>query len=67
MMPIDSSDRPTQLDINDLPASQQDRVIRFASELAKCLRQIQLASEQPQKNNNVQKSGNHQVKNNERK
>ncbi len=67
MRPVDSSDRPTQLDINDLPANQQDRVIRFASELAQCLRKIQLAAEQPQKNNHAEKSGNHQVKNTERK
>jgi hypothetical protein len=55
MIHTEFSDRPTKLDINDLPPNQQDRVIRFASELAKSLRQIQLASEQ-QKTENAQKS-----------
>jgi hypothetical protein len=56
MTPVDSSDCLTKLNINDLPPNQQDRVIRFASELAKSLRQIQLASEQQQKTENAQKS-----------
>ena len=56
MIHVEFSDRPTNLDINDLPPNQQDRVIRFASELAKSLRQIQLASEQQQKTENAQKS-----------
>lgn len=58
------------MDINDLPSNQQDRVIRFASELAKNLRQIQLAAEARQKNGNAQKSGQQiteKAKNNERK
>ena len=54
MMPVDSSDPVTKLDINNLPPSQQDRVIRFASELAKSLHQIQLAAETRQKNENAQ-------------
>lgn len=53
---MDYSNYPTKMDINDLPPIQQDRVIRFASELAKNLRQIQLASEQQQKTENAQKS-----------
>ena len=56
MIHTEFSDRPTKIDINDLPPNQQDRVIRFASELAKSLRQIQLASEQQQKTENAQKS-----------
>jgi len=53
---MDFSDSPTNLDIKDLPPNQQDRVIRFASELAKSLRRIQLASEQQQKTENAQKN-----------
>jgi hypothetical protein len=56
MIHTEFSDRPTKIDINDLPPNQQDRVIRFASELAKSLRQIQLASEQQQKTENAQES-----------
>lgn len=56
MIPVDSSDAITKLDINNLPPNQQDRVIRFASELAKSLHQIQLAAEMRQKNENAQKS-----------
>ena len=56
MIPADSSDIVTKLDINNLPPNQQDRVIRFASELAKSLRQIQLAAETRQKNESIQKS-----------
>lgn len=56
MIHVEFSDRPTKLDINDLPPNQQDRVIRFASELAKSLRRIQLASEQQKKTENAQKS-----------
>ena len=56
MIHTEFSDRPTKIDINDLPPNQQDRVIRFASELARSLRQIQLASEQQQKTENAQKS-----------
>lgn len=56
MIHTEFSDRPTKLDINDLPPNQQDRVIRFASELAKSLRRIQLASEQQQKTENAQKN-----------
>ena len=56
MIHAEFSDHPTKLDINDLPPNQQDRVIRFASELAKSLRRIQLASEQQQKTENAQKS-----------
>ena len=70
MMHVDSSDRLSTLDINDLPPNQQDRVIRFASELAKSLRRIRLAAEQQQKNENVQKSSQkmiEKVRNNERK
>jgi hypothetical protein len=69
MMPVDSSDRLTKLSINDLPTNQQDRVIRFASELAKSLRQIQLTAEQREKNDNAQKSAlktTDKMKNNER-
>jgi hypothetical protein len=55
MIHTEFSDRPTKLDINDLPPNQQDRVIHFASELAKSLRRIQLASEQQQKTENAQK------------
>jgi pantothenate synthetase len=69
MMPVDSSDRLTKLSINDLPTNQQDRVIRFASELAKSLRQIQLTAEQREKNDNAQKSAlktTDNMKNNER-
>ena len=55
MIHTEFSDRPAKLDINDLPPNQQDRVIRFASELAKSLRRIQLASEQ-QKTENAQKN-----------
>ena len=57
MIHTEFSDRPAKLDINDLPPNQQDRVIRFANELAKSLRQIQLASEQQQKTENAQKNG----------
>ncbi len=70
MMHVDTSDRLIKLDINDLPSNQQDRVIRFASELAKNLRQIQLAAEQRQKNENAQQSSpkiTEKAKNNERK
>jgi len=70
MMHTEFSARPTKIDINDLPPNQQDRVIRFASELAKSLRQIQLASEQQQKTENAQKSSLKnagKVNNNERK
>lgn len=70
MMHVDSSDRLNKLDINDLPPNQQDRVIRFASELAKSLRRIRLAAEQQQKDENVQKSSQiiiEKVRNNERK
>ena len=70
MMHVDSSDPLGKLDINDLPPNQQDRVIRFASELAKSLRRIRLAAEQQQKNENVQKSSQkmiEKVRNNERK
>ena len=70
MMHVNSSDRLNKLDINDLPPNQQDRVIRFASELAKCLRRIRLAADQQQKNENVQKSSQkmiEKVRNNERK
>lgn len=70
MMHVNSSDRLNKLDINDLPPNQQDRVIRFASELAKSLRRIRLAAEQQQKNENVQKSSQkmiEKVRNNERK
>ena len=56
MIHAEFSDHPTKLDINDLPPNQQDRVIRFASELAKSLRRIQLASEQQQKTENAQKN-----------
>ena len=56
MIHVEFSDRPTNLDIKDLPPNQQDRVIRFASELAKSLRRIQLASEQQQKTENAQKN-----------
>lgn len=56
MMTVEFSDRLTKLDIKDLPPNQQDRVIRFASELAKNLRQIRSAAEQQQKNENAQKS-----------
>jgi len=56
MIHTEFSDRPTKIDINDLPPNQQDRVIRFASELAKSLRQIQLASEQQQKTENAKKN-----------
>ena len=56
MIDTEFSDRPAKLDINDLPPNQQDRVIRFASELAKSLRRIQLASEQQQKTENAQKN-----------
>ena len=56
MMPVDSSDRLTKSNINDRPPYQQDRIIRFASELAKSLRQIQLTTEQREKNDNAQKS-----------
>jgi hypothetical protein len=56
MIHTEFSDRPIKLDINDLPPNQQDRVIRFASELAKNLRRIQLASEQEQKTENAQKN-----------
>ena len=56
MIPVDSSDPVTELDINNLPPNQQDRVIRFASELAKSLRQIQLAAETRQKNEDAEKS-----------
>ena len=69
MKPVDSSNRLTKLSINDLPPNQQDRVIRFASELAKSLRQIQLTAEQREKNDNAQKSTLkmiEKVKNNER-
>ena len=70
MMHVDSSDRLSKLDINDLPPNQQDRVIRFASELAKSLRQIHLSAEQQKINENVQKSRQiiiEKVRNNERK
>ena len=56
MIHTEFSDRPAKLDINDLPPNQQDRVIRFANELAKSLRRIQLASEQQQKTENAQKN-----------
>ncbi len=67
---MDYSNYPTKMDINDLTPNQQDRVIRFASELAKNLRQIQLAAEQRQKNENAQKSSPHitrKTNNNDRK
>ena len=67
---MDYSNYPTKMDINDLPPNQQDRVIRFASELAKNLRQIQLAAEQRQKNENAQQSSpkiTEKAKNNGRK
>jgi hypothetical protein len=70
MIHTEFSDRPTKLDINDLPPNQQDRVIRFASELAKSLRRIQLASEQQQKTENAQKNSlkiTDKANNNERK
>jgi len=70
MTHVDSSDHLSKLDINVLPPNQQDRVIRFASELAKSLRQIHSAAEQQQKNENVQKSRQQmieKVRNNERK
>ena len=70
MIHTEFSDRPAKLDINDLPPNQQDRVIRFASELAKSLHQIQLAAETLQKNENVQKSSQQlteKTKNNARK
>jgi mRNA-degrading endonuclease RelE of RelBE toxin-antitoxin system len=57
MMTVDFSDRLTKLDIKDLPPNQQDRVIRFASELAKNLRQIRLVAEEQQKNESAQKNG----------
>lgn len=56
MIHVDSPHHLTKLDINNLPPNQQDRVIRFASELAKSLRRIQLASEQQQKTENAQKN-----------
>ena len=70
MIHVDSSDHLNKLDINDLPPNQQDRVIRFVSELAKSLRRIRLAAEQQQKSENVQKSSQiiiGKVRNNERK
>ena len=70
MIPVDSSDPVTKLDINNLPPNQQDRVIRFASELAKSLHQIQLAAETRQKNENAHKSSQQiteKTKNNARK
>ena len=57
MMTVDFSNRLTKLDIKDLPPNQQDRVIRFASELAKNLRQIRLVAEEQQRNESAQKSG----------
>jgi hypothetical protein len=57
MMTVEISDRLTKLDIKDLPPNQQDRVIRFASELAKSLRQIRLVAEEQQNKENAQKSG----------
>jgi hypothetical protein len=57
MMTVDFSDRLTKLDIKDLPPNQQDRVIRFASELAKNLRQIRLVAEEQQKNESAQNNG----------
>lgn len=56
MMPVEFSDHLIKLDIKDLPPNQQDRVIRFASELAKNLRQIRLVAEEQQKNESAQKS-----------
>lgn len=56
-MPVEISDRLIKLDIKDLPPNQQDRVIRFASELAKNLRQIRLVAEEQQKIESAQKSG----------
>jgi hypothetical protein len=70
MIPTTSSDHITQLDINTLPTNQQDRVIRFASELAKTLRQIQLSAESQQKNENAHKSSqqiNRKTNNNDRR
>ena len=70
MIHVEFSDRPTNLDIKDLPPNQQDRVIRFASELAKSLRRIQLASEQQQKPEVAQKNSlkmTDKANNNERK
>ena len=70
MIHEDSSDHLSMLDITDLPPNQQDRVIRFASELAKSLRQIHLAAEQQQKQENIQKNiqkSNRKVKTDERK
>jgi mRNA-degrading endonuclease RelE of RelBE toxin-antitoxin system len=70
MMPVEISDRFIKLDIKDLPPNQQDRVIRFASELAKNLRQIRLVAEQQQKNENAHKSCHKmtaKAENNERK
>ena len=70
MIHTEFSDRATKLDIIDLPPNQQDRVIRFASELAKSLRRIQLASEQQQKTENAQKNSlkiTDKANNNERK
>ena len=70
MIPTTSSDHITKLDINNLPTNQQDRVIRFASELAKTLRQIQSDADPQQKNENVQKSSAHitrKTNNNDRK
>jgi hypothetical protein len=62
--------RPGAEAFADLPPNQQDRVIRFASELAKTLRQIQLSAERQQKNENAQKSSPHisrKMNNNDRK
>jgi len=70
MIPVDSSTPLTKLDISNLPPNQQDRIIRFASELAKSLHQIQLAAETRQKNENAQKSSQKnagKANNNERK
>jgi hypothetical protein len=70
MMPTASSEHVTKLDINNLPTNQQDRVIRFASELAKTFRQIQLGAEPQQKNENAQQSSPHitrKTNNNDRK
>ena len=68
MIHVDSSVHLNMLDITDLPPNQQDRVIRFASELAKSLRQIHLAAEEQHDNTqkSIQKS-NRKVKPDERK